>query len=73
MCFLRITLREQMSLSRSLGTYQWEGADPLIPDFREWVGRGSKGVGEEVRRGRGGGEGRSSRRNLSGVGSPGCG
>lgn len=74
MYFLRIMFREQMSLSRSLGTYQLEGADLLIPDCRERGGRGWEGVGEEVR---GAGEAvkgkKGSCRNLSGVGFPGCG
>lgn len=34
MYFLGIMFREQMSLSRFLGTYRLEGADLLVPDSR---------------------------------------
>lgn len=74
MYFLGIMFREQMSLSRPLGTCQLGGAAPLIPDSRQRGGRvsegGRRGSGAEAAEAA---RGDGSCRNLSGVGFPGCG
>lgn len=69
MYFLGIMFREQMSLSRLLGTYQLGGADLLIPDS------GERGGGQERKSSEGlAGSGRKgSCRHLPGVGFAGCG